>query len=396
MTSGATPVIADDGGWPLAMSCARYAAGVAPASDVVAAALRVSDWASALRLARAQGLDALLTRALSEGAAPESIQVVAQGAVAASMARTLGQQRLLVRVLAALRDAGVPALPYKGPALSLELYGDATLRSSVDLDVVVPRASYEDARRALVALGLAPRGGHSVRQERTLFRWVGQASFGRGSEEFVELHWRFAPLQFPFALTPECALARASRDRIAGVDVAMMAADDLAVTLSMHAARHLFERLEWLSGVTRLLLADGVDVGGLVAHAGALRGRRTLLVTAGVAARVLGAPLGARWQRAIDADSDAVRLAETMTAELRRSWAGAPQLAGVALQRRYAELLDTRADRVRSVLRATLLPTQREWEAIRLPDALTPLYHLVRPVRLLAAYARRALSHSAA
>jgi hypothetical protein len=33
---------------------------------------------------------------------------------------------------------------------------------------------------------------------------------------------------------------------------------------------------------------------------------------------------------------------------------------------------------------------------IELPDALTPLYHLVRPARLLAMYARRALSHSAA
>jgi hypothetical protein len=396
MNDVASPVVEHDAGWALAIGCARHAAGIASASEVVTAAARVSDWTAALRVAREQGLDALLVRALAEGDAPEHIQLTAREAVAASTARTLGQQRLLARVLLALRDAGVPALPYKGPVLSLQLYGDPTLRSSADLDVVVPRTAYDGARRALVALGLAPRSGHSARQERTLFRWLGQASFGRGSEEFVELHWRFAPLQFPLALTPESALARAGRGRLAGADVAMMAADDLAVTLAMHAARHLFEKLEWLAGVTRLLLADGVDPDALVAHAGTLRARRTLLVTAGVARHLLDAPLGARWERAIGADPDAARLASAMADESRRGWAGAPQLSGAALQKRYAALLDTRADRALSVVRAALLPTQREWEAIQLPDALTPLYHLVRPARLLAAYARRALSHSAA
>jgi hypothetical protein len=352
----------------------------------------VADWPDAIRIARHQGLDALLARALAEGGAPPSAVDRAREAVAASTARSLGQQRLLARVLAALDEAGVPALPYKGPTLGLQLYGDASLRSSVDLDVAVPRASYPAARAALLSHGLAPRGGHSPRQERTLFRWLGHASFGHGTEEFVELHWRFAPLQFPFALTPERALERASRARLAGQPVALMAPDDLAATLAMHAARHLFERLEWLAGVTRLLLAADAEPAALVAHAGRLRARRTLLVTAGVAMRVLDAPLGERWRALLSAEPHAERLAIEMAGELdRRRRPGTPQLEGTRLQAIYVQLLDSRADRVRSVLRAALLPTEREWEAVALPDALTPLYHVVRPVRLVAAYTRRLL-----
>jgi hypothetical protein len=75
----------------------------------------------------------------------------------------------------------------------------------------------------------------------------------------------------------------------------------------------------------------------------------------------------------------------------RRRRPGTPQLEGTRLQARYVRLLDSRADRVRSVLRAALLPTEREWETVALPDALTPLYHVVRPVRLVASYARRLL-----
>ncbi len=63
----------------------------------------------------------------------------------------------------------------------------------------------------------------------------------------------------------------------------MMAADDLAVTLAMHAARHLFERLEWLAGVTRLLMACAEAPRGLVDHAARLRVRRALLARTGMA-----------------------------------------------------------------------------------------------------------------
>ncbi|MDB4882305.1 MAG: hypothetical protein JWL95_1071, partial [Gemmatimonadetes bacterium] len=306
-----------------------------------------------------------------------------------------GQIRLLSEVLAALEDAGVEALPYKGPVLSLQLYGDAALRSSVDLDLVVRRDSYAVARKALLGVGLAPRTGHSARQERTLFRWLGHASFGHGTESFIELHWRFAPLQFPFALSPEQALARAEPVRLGGRLVPAMATDDLVATLAMHAARHLYERLEWLAGITRLLIDHRDDASALLAHAERLGARRTLLVTAGVSMRVLDAPLGATWRRALEADRESDRLATSMCDLVRDGWrAGAMQPSGAALQRLTARMLDSRADRLRSLVRAALLPTEREWEAIELPDSLTPLYHAVRPIRVLAMYARRALGHS--
>src|SRR4051794_33619704 len=264
-----------DAAWALSLACARHAAGAEPASTVASAAADVSDLPLALDLAAAQGLGPLLARALRDGNASTRAAELARESIATSTARTLGQVRLLTRVCGALDAAGGRALPYKGPVLSLQLYGDVALRTSTDLDLVVPRAAYDTARAVLGSLRLAPRGGHSVRQERTLFRWLGHASFGTGSDEFVELHWRFAPLQFPFALRPERALARASAIRIAGQSLPVMAPDALVVTLAMHGGRHLYERLEWLAGVSRLLLARPEAADELLAHAASLRARRT-------------------------------------------------------------------------------------------------------------------------
>ena len=378
--------------WRLLVACARHAAGLAEAREVGVAAALVDDWAGTERRACSHGLLPWLARGLSSSGMADAACAPVFAASAASAARTLGQVRRLAELWTVLDDAGIPALPYKGPALSLQLYGDVALRQSVDLDLVVPFDRYAEARAALLALGLPPRGGHSERQERTLFAWLGHAPFGRGSD-FVELHWRFADRRFPFALDAERAIARARTIQLGSATLPVMADDDQLAVLAMHGARHLYERLEWLSGVTRLLLAHRGAAERLSAHAESLRARRTLAVSVHLAQRVLGFPLGDDWRRVLADDPEAEPLAAEMAAELEAHvLRDAPFLDGAALQRRYADLVDTRVDRARLYVHAALDPTARDQEAIALPDALVPLHHVLRPARLAATYVARAVT----
>jgi hypothetical protein len=377
--------------WRLLVACARYAAGLADARGIAAAAALIDDWASAERLACAHGLLPWLARGLSATGLTDGPHAPIVSAAGASAARTLGQVRRLAELWSLLERAGVAALPFKGPVLSLQLYGDVALRQSVDLDLAVPFDQYRQARSALVAQGLPPRGGHSERQERVLFTWLGHAPFGRGAD-FVELHWRFADQRFPFALRVEDALARSRSLGLAGVAMPVMADDDLLAVLAMHGARHLYERLEWLAGVTRLLAAQRGQAARLVAHAESLRVRRMLLSSVQVAHHVLGFPIDADWRRALASEPAAVaiggRMAAGLEANVRRD---APFPSHAALQRQYAEMLDTRLDRARLYLHAAMDPTARDHEALALPDALVPLHRLIRPARLAATYVARAV-----
>ncbi|HKP15231.1 MAG TPA: nucleotidyltransferase family protein [Gemmatimonadaceae bacterium] len=378
--------------WRLLVACARHAAGLADTREVALAARLIDDWAAAERLACAHGLLPWLARALSDASLSGGAYAPVVAAAGTSAARTLGQMRRLTELLALLERAGVPALPYKGPTLSLQLYGDVALRQSVDLDLVVPFDRYADARAALVAQGLPPRGGHSRRQERTLFAWLGHAPFGRGAD-FVELHWRFADRRFQFSLTAERALACARVLRVGGQSLPLMHDVDLLAVLAMHGARHLYERLEWLAGVTRLLVAWEGDADRLVTHAESLRARRMLLVSVHMAHRVLGFPLGDDWRRLLASDADATALGATMAADLEGyALRDAPFPGGAALQRRYAELVDTRLDRVKLYIHAALDPTARDHEAVALPDALVPLHRVIRPARLAGTYFARAMT----
>ena len=376
--------------WRLLIACARHAAGLASATEVRDVATTVDDWADVERRASAHGLVPWLARTLSQGVlAPSDERASIIAAASAAAGRTLAQVRRLNELVGALADVGVTALPYKGPVLSLQLYGDLALRQSVDLDLVVPFDAYDVARAALVRHGLPPRWGHSARQERTLFAWLGHAPFGEG-DDFVELHWRFADRRFPFALDARDVLRRAQQTRVAGRTLPLMAADDLLAVLSMHAARHLFERLEWIAGVTRLLVAAPMAPSQLMARAGALRARRMLAVSVHVAAKLLDFPLDDAWRRALADDREAEPLAERMVRELAaHELYDAPWPVGAALVRRYGELVDTRMDRARLLMHAALDPTVKDQDAVALPDALVPLHRVIRPVRLARRYLLR-------
>jgi hypothetical protein len=378
--------------WRLLVACARHAAGIGGVAEVVAAAEEIDDWELVERRARAHGLLPWLARTLADGGVADGARAPVAAAASVAAARTLSQTRRLGELLAALGDAGIRAMPYKGPTLSLQLYGDLALRQSVDLDLVVPRAAYARAREVLSRLGLPPRAGHSWRQERALFDWLGHAPFGRG-DDFVELHWRFADRRFPFALDAERALDRARLTSVAGRTLALMSPDDLLVTLAMHGTRHLYERLEWLAGVARLIAAAPDDAERLAAHATSLRARRMLAVSVHLVNRVLAWPVGDAWHRELARDRASDALAARMAAELEahelddRQWP-----TGAALQHRYAELLDAPLDRARLVARAALAPTAHDHEAVALPDALLPLHRVLRPLRLAGTYVARALT----
>src|SRR5260221_5264805 len=122
-------------------------------------------------------------------------------AVRHELDRSLAHVRVLRELTVILSDAGVNALAFKGPVLSLRLYGDAATRISADLDIVVARRDYSLARSTLLAAGFSPHNEHSAWREEHLFRWLGHASFHRNGTD-VELHWRVLPIQFSLPLTP--------------------------------------------------------------------------------------------------------------------------------------------------------------------------------------------------
>ncbi|MEA3246141.1 MAG: nucleotidyltransferase family protein, partial [Gemmatimonadota bacterium] len=102
---------------------------------------RVRDWATALVVAESQGMAPLAAREVlrlpGDGLDGDARALLTEAARRATVA-ALDATCELAAVAEALRAAGVAALPYKGPALALDAFGDVAARQFADLDIVVP------------------------------------------------------------------------------------------------------------------------------------------------------------------------------------------------------------------------------------------------------------------
>ena len=63
---------------------------------------------------------------------------------------------LLLQTLDLLQESGIQAVPFKGPALAVQAYGDLSLRQYDDLDLLIHEADVPRAYSLLVANGYQP------------------------------------------------------------------------------------------------------------------------------------------------------------------------------------------------------------------------------------------------
>lgn len=394
---------------PFAVLCAagRDVAGTVGPEAFRAVASGDHDWHDVLALAHAHRMVALVGARLDQlppAAVPSDALAAWRAARVACATDSLAAAGELARVVTVLRAAGVEAVAYKGPALSVVVYGDAGVRPCADLDLVVPPREYGAARAALRGAGLASRHGFSRVQEAMVMYGQGHAEFAQPGRDapFVELHWRFAAERLPWSPPVHAVRARAERVRIGGVDVLAPSANDQLLLLALHGTRHAWEQLEWLVGLGVLLQRGTVDANVALRRARAVGGVRALLVGAELARRVLGVavPEGLVRRAAEDARVNALVGAvmrrwdarhEAVVAQVRADCGAATRADG-----RRRERADERAeewafedacierlrDRARWLLARALLPTLREWEVVQLPAILTPLYVPFRVARL--------------
>jgi hypothetical protein len=163
---------------------------------------------------------------------------------------------------------------------------------------------------------------------------------------------------------------------INGRDVWTLAPEDLLVFLSVHGAKHLWAEMKWLCDVAELARSHP----DLNWTAVTERARR-----AGAARMVQLAAELARELLEVEHPLPAPRVVRSLAVCLRdrmfSETAPVPSLFGDMLF--HTRLTANPWRKIRYCAATVAMPTEVEWEALRLPPVLYPLYYLVRPVRLL-------------
>jgi hypothetical protein len=367
----------------LLVACARTRMTPAAAQTIRKLASGPIDWNDLIQTAAENSVVPLLALQLPAAAgdsfSPEQLAQL-QAAARAAGIRALQLSAELIRVIDALRAAGIVALPYKGPVLAQQAYGDLALREFEDLDIVLPQQQIAQANGIMVGLG------YRARYPRLLEPWAPVPGEYKYSDEargvIVELHTELTLRHFPVAPDVEEMDKSAARLTLGGHGVSTFDPEDTLVLLCVHGSKDFWERISWIADVAEFVQRVApLDWTRVLATAERFKAQRMLFVGLALAERLLDAPLPDEIRAQVQSDA----LAEAIAADIERRL-----LARTARRRSAAESFHYRrqmvpgaADAWGYALRLAMTPAEEDWATMRLPKALAPMYVVLRPLRLL-------------
>jgi hypothetical protein len=351
--------------------------------------LSTLDWSELLRLAEHHGVLPLAARNLIEHARvehgrglPPEIERSLRSAYEANLRRSLWFTVELARIMQHFEHRQLRALPYKGPVLAQSLYLDLGLRSFSDLDFLISPAAFEPAKQALAEIGYRPSADLTSAVERLWLRTGYERSFdSTAGKHLVELQWALLPHFYAVDLGLEDLLARAGRTVAGGCEVPCLSPVDSLLVLCLHAAKHLWTRLIWLSEIAETLRTETIDYSLVFSQARALGIARILGVSFWLVKNVLRAELSKPAEEMIAADPRVPALGSEFAERLARG--AAYDFESTEYFRLILKLRERRGDRLRYLWRLVWTPGAGDIAAVRLPEALFPLYRFVRIGRLM-------------
>ena len=347
------------------------------------------DWEAVLRLVDEHGTSSLLYQNLSGlgDAVPSAALVPLRQRYESNVHKSLFLARELMRILDGLDGLGIEAIPYKGIVLSEAYYGDMALRQAGDMDLFVRARDVGRIKSAVRELGYVPHISIPEDAEADYiaagYEWSFDSAAGRN---LLELQWALQPRFYAVDFDMDGLFERAVKVTAAGRGVKTPSPEDLLLVLSVHAAKHVWGRLIWLCDMAQILKREKLNWGWVQGQARELGVERILHITLLLVERLLRAEIPEAIKASVVEDGVARAFADEIAANMARGVSY--DVEQVSYFRMMMRLRERRADRWRFLTRLAFTPGPGEWEAVRLPRVLFPLYRVVRLGRLVARLVR--------
>lgn len=347
------------------------------------------DWNYLISEAAENSITPLVEKQLC-GVAPDMLplEIVTRlkDAARANTVRCLFLTAELNKILALLESNGIHSIPYKGPVIAQQAYGDITLREFEDLDIIVRQRDLPRAHEIMLGLGY-----------RAKFPWIlspgAAASLVPGEYNYraierrimVELHTELTLRHFPVVPDLDDFSQRVVTVELSGHAVKTFCPEDALPILCIHGAKDFWERISWIADISELIQRHAqIDWDAVCRCAKSLNAGRMLLLGVTLAARLLDASLPNEILRASSEDPLVGAVArEVEEGLLSRTYIPLNAAGRFHFRRR---LVPGALAGWRYAIRLTVVPAEEDWMMVRLPPSLAPLYIALRPLRLLRKY----------
>ncbi|MGG0185192.1 nucleotidyltransferase domain-containing protein [Bacillus rhizoplanae] len=143
----------------------------------------------------------------------------------------------------------------KGPVLAHDLYGDISLRTSCDLDILIPIHKLEEAESLLLEQGYVKDEYIQTILNDWKWRHHHITFFHPQKQIKLEIHWRLNPGPGKEPSFEEL-WEQKRKSTLTSYPVYLLGSEDLFLFLVSHGARHGWSRLRWLVDINQMVRQD--------------------------------------------------------------------------------------------------------------------------------------------
>ena len=373
------------------LACARTQMSVEIAGRVRTLIAAGLDWQALIEAAQEHGVTPLVCRQLLGNFAesvPEKLRASLRAYHERVAQRNLFLAAEMLRLSGRFRAEGMIAVPYKGPLLAAQAYGDFGLRQFADLDFAIRQRDLPRAAALLAADGYKPvfgataadEGTHPAHSEYQFVRPAGNV--------IVEMQTETTLRYFPRPLDFDALERRLTRVSLAGGETLSFSPEDTLILLAVHGSKHFWERLLWIADIAELSqAAPGIDWKVAFARAQEMGVSRMVNLALYLAHRMLEAPLPDDVVEKVLRDEAAKKLGNGICEQF--SMSADAQLPVFARFLFRAASRDSFWAGMRFAMRLATSPTEPDRAAVPLPEGISGMRRWLRPVLLMKRYGVR-------
>jgi predicted O-linked N-acetylglucosamine transferase (SPINDLY family) len=362
----------------LLLACARAHTTQDDEAAIRAQLAEGIDWTIFVQKAVAHGLAGLAGHTLAR-LAPDAVPEDLKAAFATFIEdiRKCNQTLLdeLAQLIGLLAAGGVETIPFKGPVLAQQAFGDLGLRGFRDLDFLIRDRDLDKAVTILGGHGYDRKGGAlTPTQLQWIHRLQGQEVLFKPGLVAVEPHTRLISLKMALNIDYDGLWQRARPSDIFGHRMLTFASEDTLLVLAIHGGKELWWDIKWACDIADFIAAHpGLDWKVIAARAHAQGCTRMLLVATALARHHLGAQIPDFLAKAEAEDRPVGEIADRILARWEMDDPGGPPSNKIVSWERLL-LHDGPMRRASYVLRTLLLPGPQHIGLAKLPQGLGFFY----------------------
>lgn len=217
--------------------------------------LQVTNWEELINLSFAHGVFPFLYKTLKlyTNLIPQEINKTLRLQYMNIVKKNMLMTSELIKIMALLEENKIQVLSLKGPVLSKMAYGDVLSRQYADLDIIVNEEQLYEAVTLLVKNNYTHTNAISLLKNRHYLRVDNDFSFFTKSSVHIELHWKLFREKIGQNKTFQDYFKDAETVDINAYTLKTLSKEMLLTYLCIHGSKHVWERIEWINDIYRLL-----------------------------------------------------------------------------------------------------------------------------------------------